>query len=72
MSGIKFLKGDENLVHTDSSMRVILFFFELGRMGYKNPSFYADFKNVHLTLVTSALKKSFAQKPDFSGTWKFF
>jgi hypothetical protein len=30
-----------------------------------NLSFYADFKNVHLTLVKSAPKKSFAQKPIF-------
>jgi hypothetical protein len=26
-----------------------------------------DFKNVHMTLVKSALKKSFAQKTDFLG-----
>jgi len=46
------------------------FFFE-GRMGYKkiNPSFYTDFKNIHLTLVKSTPKKSFAQKTYFSGTF---
>jgi hypothetical protein len=39
----------------------------VGRMGYKNPSFYTDFKNVHLTFVRSAPK----QKK--SGTFfKFF
>jgi hypothetical protein len=28
----------------------------------KNPSFHTDFKNVHMTLVKSAPKKSFGQK----------
>jgi hypothetical protein len=32
----------------------------------KNPSFHTDFKNVHMTLVKSAPKKSFAQKTNFS------
>jgi hypothetical protein len=32
-------------------------------MGYKkNPSFYTDFKNVHLTFVKSAPKKVYPQK----------
>jgi hypothetical protein len=29
----------------------------------------SDFRNVHLTLVKSALEKSFAQKPIFLGFW---
>ncbi len=33
----------------------------------KNPTFHTDFKNVHMTLVKSATKKSFAQKTDFLG-----
>jgi hypothetical protein len=33
----------------------------------KNPSFHNDFKNVHMTLVKKAPKKSFAQKTDFLG-----
>jgi hypothetical protein len=34
-------------------------------MGYqKILSFYTDFKNVHLTFVKGAPKKSFAQKTD--------
>ncbi len=32
-----------------------------------NPSFHTDFKNVHLTFIKSAPKKSFAQKTDFLG-----
>ncbi len=35
----------------------------------KNPSFHTDFKNVHMTLVKSAPKKSFAQKTDFFRTF---
>jgi hypothetical protein len=39
------------------------FFLLIGRMGAsKNPSFRTDFKNVHMTLVKSAPKKSFSQK----------
>ncbi len=33
----------------------------------KNPSFHTDFKNVSMTLVKNAPKKSFAQKPIFFG-----
>ncbi len=42
-------------------------FFSLMRSNevLKNPSFHTDFKNVHMTLVKSAPKKSFAQKTDF-------
>ncbi len=35
----------------------------------KNSSFHTDFKNVHMTLVKSASKKSFAQKTIFLGTF---
>jgi hypothetical protein len=40
------------------------FFFPLNRSNgaSKNPSFRIDFKNVHMTLVKSAPKKSFSQK----------
>jgi hypothetical protein len=38
----------------------------------KNPSFYTEFKNVHLTFVKSAPKKSVTQKTDFSGTFLIF
>jgi hypothetical protein len=35
-------------------------------MGYqKNPSYHTDSKNVHMTFVKSAPKKSFAQKTDY-------
>jgi hypothetical protein len=34
----------------------------------KNPSFHTDFKNVQMTFVKSAPKKSFAQKNDFFRT----
>ena len=39
-------------------------FFSLNRSNgaSKNPSFCTDFKNVHMTLVKSALKKDFSQK----------
>jgi hypothetical protein len=39
-------------------------FFSLNRSNgaSKNPSFRTDFKNVHMTLVKSAPKKSFSQK----------
>ncbi len=39
-------------------------FFSLNRSNgaSKNPSFCTDFKNVHMTLVKSAPKKSFSQK----------
>jgi hypothetical protein len=41
-------------------------------MGYKkNPSFYTDFKNVHLTLVKRAPITSFALKIDFFGLFSF-
>jgi hypothetical protein len=35
-----------------------------------NPSFHTDFKNVHMTLVKGAPRKSFAQKTDFFGLAK--
>ncbi len=39
-------------------------FFSLNRLNVasKNPSFRTDFKNVHMTFVKSAPKKSFSQK----------
>jgi hypothetical protein len=39
-------------------------FFSLNRSNgaSKNPSFRTDFKNVHMTLVKNAPKKSFSQK----------
>ncbi len=37
----------------------------------KNPFFHTDFKNVHMTLVKSATKKSFSQKNEFFRTFKF-
>jgi hypothetical protein len=39
-------------------------FFSLNRSNgaSKNPSFRTDFKNVHMTIVKSAPKKSFSQK----------
>ncbi len=42
-------------------------------MGYqKNLSFHNDFKNIHMTLVKSAPKKSAAQKTGFLGLGKIF
>ncbi len=38
----------------------------------KNPFFHTDFKNVQVTLVKSAPKKSFAQKTDFLGLKQIF
>jgi hypothetical protein len=58
MSGIKFWKNIEWLLH-----------FGRVEWGIKNPSFYTDFKNVHWTLVKSALKKNLA---NFLGLGQFF
>ena len=38
----------------------------------KNPFFHTDFKNVHMTLLKSAPKESFAQKTDFFRTLSNF
>jgi hypothetical protein len=43
-------------VHIDSSMRWKLFSLYGLKGVLKNPSFYTDLKNVHLTLIKSASK----------------
>jgi hypothetical protein len=49
--GSLFLLQYENIISLNKSNGVS-----------KNPSFHTDFKNVHMTLVKSAPKKSFSQK----------
>jgi hypothetical protein len=42
----------------------------IDQIAYKNPSFHIEFKNVHLTLVKSAPKKSFGKKTESFGAFK--
>ncbi len=52
-------------VHIDLTMRRKLFSLIRSNVVSKNLSSHTDFKNVHMTFVKSAPKKSFAQKTDF-------
>ena len=61
----------EFLVHKKYTLTLLCDenFFSLIRSNgvSKNPSFHTDFKNVHMTFVKSAPKKSLARKTDFLG-----
>ncbi len=71
MCDIKFWKDIENLrsQNFERFLPFLTFFSSqkssLSLVASKNPSFRTNFKNVHMTLVKSAPKKSFSQKNQF-------
>ncbi len=70
---VDFLVHKKHKKYTLTLLRDENFFSLIRSNGVsKNPSFHTDFKNVHMTLVKSAPKKSFAQNTDFFRTEENF